>query len=225
MRRRILEGTIAAAGLLIAALPLALAMLAIKLTSRGPMLYRQTRVGRDGRLFLVYKLRTMSVSTGGPEVTAIADARITPVGRFLRKFKIDELPQLWNIIRGEMRLIGPRPEVPRFVQHYSDAEREILRATPGLASVSALVYAGEAEALQNHSDPDAAYIRHIMPLKIAADRAYECTRTVWSDIRLMTELALMIVGRNTREDPQFHIPPTERSTTGAEPPRRDTVAI
>jgi lipopolysaccharide/colanic/teichoic acid biosynthesis glycosyltransferase len=224
MRRRILESTIAAVGLVIAAVPLALSMLAIKLTSRGPILYRQTRVGRQGRLFLVYKLRTMSVSTGGPEVTAVADPRITPVGHFLRTFKIDELPQLWNIIRGEMSIVGPRPEVSRFVQHYSDDEREILEATPGLASVSALMYAGEAEALRNHPDPETAYIRHVLPLKIAADREYERTRTLWSDIRLMADLALMIVGRNRRADPHFHIPPVERATTG-EPPRRDTVAI
>jgi lipopolysaccharide/colanic/teichoic acid biosynthesis glycosyltransferase len=200
-------------------------MVAIKLTSRGPALYRQVRIGREGRPFVIYKLRTMSVSAGGAEVTAVADARITPVGRVLRKLKIDELPQLWNVVRGEMAFVGPRPEVPRFVKHYSEAEREILRATPGLASVAQLVYAGEAEALQNHPDPDAAYVHHVLPLKIAVDREYESTRTLWSDIRLMADLALMIVGRNTRADPQFHIPPMERATTGTESPRRDTVAI
>jgi lipopolysaccharide/colanic/teichoic acid biosynthesis glycosyltransferase len=225
MRRRIVESTLAAAGLLIAAVPLAVSMIAIKLTSRGPALYRQTRVGREGRPFTIYKLRTMGLSTGGPQVTSVGDARISPIGRLLRKLKIDELPQLWNVVRGEMAFVGPRPEVPRFVKHYSEKEREILRATPGLGSVAQLVYVGEAEALQHHPNPDAAYIRYVLPLKIAADREYERTRTVWSDIRLMIDLALMIVGRNTRADPQFHIPSMERSTTGAESPRRDTVAI
>lgn len=209
---------------MIAAAPIALSGLAIKMTSPGPVLYRQIRVGRRGRPFVLYKLRTMTVSTGGPEVTAVADARITRVGHFLRRFKLDELPQLWNIVRGDMSIIGPRPEVPRFVEHYSDAEREILHAIPGLTSVSALIYAGEAEALQKHPDPEAAYIRYVLPLKIAADCEYERTRTVWSDMRLIVDVGLLLLGRNRRADPHFTVP-VDNSTAGAKPSGRDTVAI
>ncbi len=207
MPRRIAEATLALVGLVCAAIPIALGMLAIRLTSPGPPLYRQMRVGRGGRLFCLFKLRTMRVSQqSGPQVTATSDPRISPVGRVLRKLKIDELPQLWNVLRGDMGVIGPRPEVPRFVAHYSESERAVLAFRPGLASLSQLVYAEEAKALQGLRDPDTAYVRYVMPLKIATDLRYERERTFWSDTRLAIDVLLLIVGRNKRADPLFHIP-------------------
>jgi lipopolysaccharide/colanic/teichoic acid biosynthesis glycosyltransferase len=224
MRRRTVDATLAAVGLVGASIPLALSVIAIKLTSRGPALYRQVRIGRGGVPMCLYKLRTMKGVAAGSQVTPASDARITAVGRVLRKLKIDELPQLWNVLRGDMGLIGPRPEVPRFVDRYSAAEREILAATPGLASLSQLVYAAEAQALQGQADPDAAYVRYVMPLKIAADLRYERSRTWRSDIRLAVDIALLIVGHNTRIDRQFHIP-IERPVATPDATRRDTLAL
>src|SRR5262245_19827795 len=107
------EAVIALAGLVMVAPLIALAVIAIAVTSRGPVIFRQKRMGRKGRPFTMYKLRTMRVANSGPQVTAGDDVRVTPVGKFLRKTKLDELPELWNVLKGDMSLIGPRPEGPR----------------------------------------------------------------------------------------------------------------
>jgi lipopolysaccharide/colanic/teichoic acid biosynthesis glycosyltransferase len=197
---RLTDCGLALAGLSIAALPLALAALAVKLAIGGPVVYRQVRVGRHGRPFSLYKLRTMSDSRRGPQVTTADDARIGRVGRLLRRSKLDEVPQLWNVLKGDMRIIGPRPEVPGFVARYDDDQRAILEATPGLASLAQLVYPHEATLLRDHPDPEDAYVRVVMPRKIQVDLAYEQTRTPWSDLRLLAEVALLIVGKSFRID-------------------------
>jgi lipopolysaccharide/colanic/teichoic acid biosynthesis glycosyltransferase len=139
-------------------------------------------------------------------VTGLGDPRITRVGRWLRRLKLDELPQLWNVLRGEMAIIGPRPEVPRFVAQYNSVQRAILEATPGLASMAQLVFSGEAQALSHHPDPDTAYVRHIMPRKLAVDLAYERRRTLLSDLGLMVSILLLIVGWNRRAVSTLAIP-------------------
>lgn len=198
---------IASAALIVAAVPMALGAVAVKLTSRGPILFRQTRVGRNGEAFCLYKLRTMAVATAdGPQVTTAGDRRVSVAGRWLRKLKIDELPQLWNVIRGDMRLIGARPEVPRFVARYSTAQREILNAEPGLASMSQLVYPHESDLLENHPNPEEAYVRYLMPAKIAVDLRYERRRTFWTDLGLMFEMLLLIAGVRRRIDHSLRIP-------------------
>ncbi len=204
--RRATDCLIAGVGLMIATVPMALAAIAIKLSSPGPVFYRQTRIGRGGLPFCLYKLRTMAVSAGGPQVTAAADTRISPVGRVLRKMKVDELPQLWNVLRGDMAIIGPRPEVPRFVAHYTPAERQLLAVRPGLAGHATLVYPQEYAILRGRSDPEATYISYLMPAKIAADLAYEQTRTGWSDLRVMIEIGLLVIGVQLRADRNFDVP-------------------
>ena len=124
----------------------ALAGLAIRLVDGAPVLHRATRVGRNGASFMLYKFRTMG-SAAGPSVTAQGDPRITRTGSFLRRTKIDELPQLWNVIRGDMSLVGPRPEDPRYVERYSLEQRRLLSVAPGMTSPATIVYRREEEVL------------------------------------------------------------------------------
>src|SRR5262249_19140847 len=145
------------------------------------------------RTFRFLKFRTMARHERGPLITVDGDARITTVGRWLRKMKVDELPQLVNVLRGDMTLIGPRPEVERFVRHYTADERPVLDYRPGLASVSQMLFFDEAERLRTYGDPEDAYIRLLMPRKVAADLQYERTRTAWSDIQLVGRIVWLIV--------------------------------
>lgn len=207
--RRLIDVVIAVVALIAAAIPLACAAVAIKLSGRGPILYRQTRIGRGGVPFTLFKLRTMPVGSSGPQVTAAADTRVNAVGRVLRQLKVDELPQFLNVLRGEMSLIGSRPEVPRFVARYSAAERQVLEARPGLASLAQLRFSNEAALLRGHPDPEDAYARYLMPAKIAADLQYQRVRTFWSDVRLMVDLMLMVLGRQRHVDRSFRLPTSQ----------------
>jgi lipopolysaccharide/colanic/teichoic acid biosynthesis glycosyltransferase len=185
------------------AVPFAVIGLAIKLSSRGPVFYRQQRIGRGGKPFWLYKFRTMYVGEGGSLVTVQGDPRITPAGRVLRRWKLDELPQLWNVFLGEMSVIGPRPEVERYVSHYTAEQRRLLEQTPGLASLSQLVYPHEADMLRNYPNPEAIYVQELMPRKLAVDLDYESYRTFWSDLRLLAEIALLVAGKSYRADTDF----------------------
>ncbi|MEW5956397.1 MAG: sugar transferase, partial [Chloroflexota bacterium] len=147
--------------------------LAIKLTSPGPVFYLAQRVGRYGRPFKLYKFRSMVVGADrqGPGITVNRDSRITPVGRFLRNFKLDELPQLLNVLWGEMSLVGPRPEDPRYVAWYTREQRQVLNVRPGLTS-PASVYYREEETLLNGDNWETIYRKQILPRKLAAELAY-----------------------------------------------------
>ena len=149
----------------------------------------------------------MSGPPVGPQVTAVGDARISGVGRVLRRLKIDELPQLWNVLKGDMSIVGPRPEVPRFVSQYSIAQRAVLDVTPGLASMAQLVYPHESRLLCGHPDPESAYVRYLMPRKIDVDLQYEQTRTLWSDLQLLAEVGLLLAGKSFRIDRLLDVPP------------------
>jgi lipopolysaccharide/colanic/teichoic acid biosynthesis glycosyltransferase len=203
----------ALAGLSLLALPFAVISVAIKLSSRGPVFFRQQRIGRGGKPFRLYKFRTMYVGESGTLVTAEGDPRITPVGRVLRRWKLDELPQLWNVLLGEMSVIGPRPEVDRYVRHYSAEQRHLLEQTPGLAGMAQLVYPHEANMLRDHPNAEQFYVRELMPKKIAVDLQYEVSRTFWSDLRLFCEMALLILGRSNRVDRDFCVVPSEKTTS------------
>ena len=212
--RRLLDVTVSTIGLVLLAAPLACAAAAVKLTSRGPALYRQLRIGRYGRPFDLYKLRTMRVDSGGAHITVASDNRVTRVGRVLRRLKLDEVPQLWNVLKGDMALIGPRPETPRFVQRYTADQRRILDAIPGIASRSQLVYAHEAALLDGCADPEETYATELMPRKIAVDLAYECCRTLRTDLALMGEVGLLIAGFRYRTDRHLRL---DTGPTGAAP--------
>ena len=189
--RRLLDVTVAGA-LLIALSPLlAVLALLVRATSSGPALFRQTRVGRNGRPFVLLKLRTMCAGAAGagPAITAGADPRITPLGARLRRAKLDELPQLWNVLRGDMSLVGPRPELPCYVARYTAAQRAVLRIRPGITDPASLAWADEAATLATFADPQRAYAETVLPRKLALSLAYLERRTVWTDLGVVTRTA------------------------------------
>jgi lipopolysaccharide/colanic/teichoic acid biosynthesis glycosyltransferase len=195
--KRAFDFGVALGGLVMLSPLLAAAAGLVKFSSPGPAIYRGLRVGRDGRTFEILKLRTMvlGADTQGPAVTSAADARITPIGRFLRRTKFDEVPQLVNVLRGEMSLVGPRPEHPEFVKHYSDDQRRVLAVRPGVTSPAALAYMSEEENLGG-DDPAAEYVSTIMPHKLALDLDYVRTATFAGDLRIIGRtLARVIVRR------------------------------
>ena len=171
------------AGLLAASPVIALTAAAVAVTSGFPVFFRQTRVGRGGKPFTLYKLRTMRVSPGGPEVTARGDGRITSVGRVLRRTKLDELPQLWNVLRGDMALVGPRPEVARYVQDTDPVWRQVLRAKPGLTDpVTLRLRDEEALLAQVEGDREHYYRQTLQPYKLKGYSDYLRERTWRSDL-------------------------------------------
>ena len=146
----------------------------VALTSPGDAFFRQVRVGKDGLEFRLLKFRTMRPGSEAKGQLTVGgrDPRITGIGRFLRKSKLDELPQLWNVLVGNMSLVGPRPEVPRYVALYTAEQREVLSVRPGITGVASLAYIDESEVLAEATDPEKAYIEQVMPAKLALDRAY-----------------------------------------------------
>ena len=198
MFRRLFDAAASAAGLVVLSPLFALLAIWIKLDSPGPVFYRAERVGKDGRLFHMFKFRSMvrDAAEMGPGLTARGDPRVTRAGRVLRRTKLDELPQLINVLRGEMSLVGPRPEDPRYVALYSPDQRRILSMRPGMTSLASLKYRDEEDLLWN-DDVDDLYSRFLMPRKLEIDLAYVDTRTVWSDFKVlaMTIAALFRPGR------------------------------
>jgi lipopolysaccharide/colanic/teichoic acid biosynthesis glycosyltransferase len=173
--------------------------LIIKLTSRGPVFHRGKRVGLNGKVFSLYKFRTMVVNAAniGPAITAKGDARITPFGRILRRTKIDELPQLLNVLKGDMSLVGPRPEDPHYVVQYTPKEREILNVRPGITSAASLAYRNEEQILTGQ-DWETVYRTEVLPTKLAIDLDYLSNRTFWSDINLIFLTILSISSRKNK---------------------------
>ncbi len=164
---------------------------AIRLDSPGPVLYRATRSGRFGHPFTMYKFRTMQVrrEAHGPKITTHADRRVTRVGRLLRPTRLDELPNLWNVLRGDMSLVGPRPEDPHYVELYGDADRVVLTARPGVTSLAALLYRDE-ERLLVGDDWERVYIDEVMPAKLAIDRAYVERQSLRLDLKILAATVL-----------------------------------
>ena len=183
--RRLLDVTVAGMLLLVLAPLLGVLALLVRATSTGPALFRQIRVGRNGRPFVLLKLRTMRAGAPGPVITSGGDPRITRLGVWLRRTKLDELPQLWNVLRGDMSLVGPRPEVPHYVALYTAAERAVLLARPGLTDPASLAWADEAARLARFAEPDRAYVDVVLPQKLALSLTYLERRTVWSDLAVV----------------------------------------
>ena len=170
------------------ALPLmALIALAVRLDSPGPALFRQQRVGRGGRPFRIHKFRTMRMHDGGgPQLTAAGDARITRVGRWLRAAKLDELPQLIDVLKGDMSLVGPRPEVPRYMALYPDEARQrILSERPGITDRAAIEFRDEELLLAHATDPERVYVERIMPVKLRYYLDYVAHRSLAGDARIL----------------------------------------
>jgi lipopolysaccharide/colanic/teichoic acid biosynthesis glycosyltransferase len=191
-----------AAGLLLL-LPLLLVVaIIIKLDSQGPVLFRQQRVGQGGRSFRIIKFRTMRVAAtlAGTALTVRADKRITRFGAFLRRTKIDELPQLMNVLAGHMSLVGPRPEVPEFMEFYTREQRSIIVSMrPGMTDYAAILFRDESSLLDGNSDPVEVYRREIMPIKFLHYQRYGRAMSVPNDLRIiLATIMLLITGRVPR---------------------------
>lgn len=167
----------------------------IKLTSKGPVLFKQVRVTKNGRLFKIYKFRTMREnSEGNKQITVGNDSRITGIGHVLRKTKLDELPQLFNVLKGEMSLVGPRPEVPKYVELYTKEQREILKVSAGITDYASIYFSNESELLGEAENPEEFYIKKIMPYKIELNKKYIKEIGIVTDIKLIILTILKILG-------------------------------
>src|SRR6266404_7227887 len=155
----------------------------IKVSDGGPVFYRQRRIGLRGRPFFICKFRSMTPQVDGTGLllTADGDARVTKIGRILRKTKLDELPQLWNVLRGEMSLVGPRPEVPKYVERYAPDQRAILNLKPGITDLASVHFRNEELLLKNAQDVEEFYIRHCIPKKLRLNLDYAAKANLLSD--------------------------------------------
>lgn len=206
--RRAFDIVSAALGLVLAVPVLLVAAAGVRLSSRGPVLYRTRRVGRGGVPFEMYKLRTMHVDHDGlaSRITLANDPRVFPFGAILRRLKVDELPQLVNVLRGEMAIVGPRPEDPELVaRHYTPEQRETLAVRPGLTSPGSLYYELHAQSQLDGPDAETRYARQALPLKLAIDLVYVRRATFRTDLgviaRTVTVLAGSLLGRRRFADP------------------------
>jgi lipopolysaccharide/colanic/teichoic acid biosynthesis glycosyltransferase len=179
--------------------PLLLAVAAaVRLDSAGPVFFRQERVGRHGVPFRIHKFRTMRADgpAAGPQVTLSKDPRITRVGHWLRHYRIDELPQFIDVLQGRMSLVGPRPEVPRFVAHYpADLKAKVLAVRPGITDPASLAHIDEAAMLAGAADPEQAYIERILPRKLALQADYAARATLGSDLAVLARTLKVLVAR------------------------------
>ena len=196
--KRIFDLVLAIIALLLLSPLFFLGSLLAKLQSKGPVFYKAKRVGKDEAVFEMYKFRTMVVNadTLGGSLTTYRDTRITSIGRFLRWTKLDELPNLINVIKGEMSLIGPRPEAPDYVKHYTEVQKQVLQVKPGMTGPSQLANRDEEEKLKGQRDAEHYYITELMPKKLALDLHYVATQSIASDIGwLLKTIWVVIVGR------------------------------
>ncbi|MDR0479904.1 MAG: sugar transferase [Burkholderiaceae bacterium] len=197
--KRALDVLLAAFGLALCAPLFAFIALRIKRDAPGPVFFRQERVGRGGRLFRIHKFRTMRVTDGGPQITAAGDARVTASGRWLRRSKLDELPQLIDVLRGDMSLVGPRPEVPRYMALYpDDVRRAVLSVRPGMTDRAAIEFRDEerllAAAQEQGADLETVYVREVLPVKQRYYLDYVRQHGVAGDLWIIARTLLAVLG-------------------------------
>ena len=185
--KRILDIIVAVTGLIVLAPLLATVWIVVVLDGGLPGVFRQQRIGRGKQEFKLYKFRTMTARSGAQRGSfdAGSTARVTRVGRLLRKTKLDELPQLWNVLRGEMSLVGPRPEVRRWVEAYPDRWTRVLTIRPGITDPASIVYRNEEELLARSPDPERTYREEVLPHKLSLYENYVSTRSFWGDIGII----------------------------------------
>ena len=193
--KRWFDATCALGGLVILAPFLFLVALMVRLTSPGPALFRQARTGQFGRPFRIFKFRTMraDAALSGSFLTAKGDPRITAIGKWMRKAKVDELPQLINVLVGDMSLVGPRPEVPVYTANYTERQRRVLCVKPGISGPSANAYIGEEELLARQVDKEAFYLATVLPAKLEIDLSY-CEKIAFAeDLRLIWTTLMKVI--------------------------------
>ena len=169
--------------------------IAIKCSSKGHVLFKQERVGKNGKTFKIWKFRSMVVDAEakGRQITTDGDSRITKVGKFIRKTKIDELPQLFNVLSGKMSFVGPRPEVPRYVELYTEEQRKVLTVKPGITDLASIEYRNENDLLKEAEDPDRKYIEEIMPAKLELNLKYIEKAGFFYDIGLIFKTVFKVI--------------------------------
>jgi lipopolysaccharide/colanic/teichoic acid biosynthesis glycosyltransferase len=169
----------------------------VVVTSKGGAFYTQTRIGRHGVPFKLFKFRSMRPASDQQGLLTVGDRdpRITPIGVFLRRYKIDELPQLWNVILGDMSIVGPRPEVQKYVQTYTPMQRAVLSVRPGLTDWASLYYLDEDAILAGREDPEQAYIEDILPAKLDLSLRYIERKSLFTDLKVILQTLLAILRR------------------------------
>jgi len=193
--KRFLDILISVLAIILLSPLLIIVALAVKAASAGPIFFRQQRMGKNFRPFYIYKFRTMVKDAPklGTAITFGDDPRITRLGRFLRKTKIDELPQLFNVLKGEMSLVGPRPEVPRYVEIFRDDYAVILQVRPGITDLASIKYRDEAAVLGQAENPEEEYIKHVLPEKIRYAKEYVNNASLFLDIKIIIQTLLKLV--------------------------------
>jgi lipopolysaccharide/colanic/teichoic acid biosynthesis glycosyltransferase len=201
--RRVLDLVVACTALLILAVPMLIVALAVRLSSRGPALYRQSRIGQGGRLFSIYKFRTMVAGAAGSTLTVPGDRRVTPLGRVLRATCVDELPQLINVLLGQMTLVGPRPQTPALADRYPAALGAVFRYRPGLTGPGLLLLNDEDVLWGERDDVDEYYLREVAPARVAVDLDYLDDPALGRTIGILFETALRVPARVFLRRPPF----------------------
>jgi lipopolysaccharide/colanic/teichoic acid biosynthesis glycosyltransferase len=198
MTKRSFDLFLACGGLVLLSPVLIIVAALVKLSSPGPALYTQERIGRRLRPFLIYKFRTMQVGCdeGGGAIAVADDSRVAAVGRLLRQTRLDELPQLWNVLKGDMSIVGSRPELPRYVALFPDDYAEILQARPGLTDLATLKYREEAVLLAHAEDPESEYVNRILPDKIRLARESIHRSSVFFDLAVIARTLLQMFGKH-----------------------------
>lgn len=196
--KRLYDIFFAGVGLFFLSPLLLLLSLAVKLSDGGPVFFRQKRVGQHGKIFWIWKFRTMRPDAEqlGPSITRAGDSRVTLLGKLLRKTKLDELPQLWNVLRGEMSLVGPRPEVPHYVERYSAAQKQILALKPGITDLATLKFRNEEQLLQSAKDVEAFYLQYCVPRKLDLNLRYANQANLWKDTQLIFQTLFLAAEAN-----------------------------
>ncbi len=187
MSKRLFDIVLSTIGLLLLSPVMLILALLVALTSSGGAFFRQMRVGRGGREFPLLKFRSMRPGSEAKGQITVGgrDPRITGIGYFLRRTKLDELPQLINVLVGDMSIVGPRPEVPKYVTLYTPEQRKVLSVRPGITSAASVAYINENELLGRSNDPERTYIEEVMPAKLALDLRYVQQISLWTDVRVL----------------------------------------
>ena len=183
MLKRIFDITLSLFGLIILLPFMLIIAILIKIDSKGSVFFKQIRVTKNGKEFKIFKYRTMRV--GSDKYSQITVGRITKIGSFLRKYKLDEIPQLINVLIGDMSLVGPRPEVPKYVALYTDEQKEILKVRAGITDYASIEFSNENDLLASEEDPEKAYIEKIMPKKIELNKKYLSEVSILTDIKII----------------------------------------
>ena len=186
MLKRIFDIILSLFGLMILFPFMLIIAILIKLDSKGPVFFKQVRVTKNGREFKIFKYRTMKIGSDKySQITVGKDDRITKIGMFLRKYKLDEIPQLINVLLGDMSLVGPRPEVPKYVALYTEGQKEILKIRAGITDYASIEFSDENDLLASEADPEKAYIEKIMPKKIELNKKYLSEISMLTDIKII----------------------------------------